>query len=345
MPSRGNLPVALCIMVFGLFVVVGPMPAFGAVANSHSHKHEKQSSKERVKDGIYVPRDAHHHGEHGEHNVEFDHEAIIGNTKEAQEFDTLTPEESKRRLLILIKMMDLNKDEFIDRHELKAWILRSFKKLSEEEAADRFDEIDQDQDEKITWKEYLQDTYAMEDEHFKKETIDFDTYEEEQQMIKQDKEMFHAADTNKDGVLHLDEFILFQNPEEHPQMLPILLEHTMKDKDKNQDGKIDFQEYVGESAGQHDKEWLITEKERFDKDHDANGDGALTGNEVLSWVVPSNTEIANDEVDHLFVSTDLDHDDRLSYLEILNNYDTFVGSEATDYGDHLQNINHLTDEL
>lgn len=66
---------------------------------------------------------------------------------------------------------------------------------------------------------------------------------------------------------------------------------------------------------------------------------------VLSWIVPSNTAIATDEVDHLFVSTDEDHDDRLSYLEILNNYDTFVGSEATDYGDHLQNINHLADEL
>lgn len=51
----------------------------------------------------------------------------VGSTKEAQEFDTLSPEESKRRLAILIKLMDLNKDEFVDRHELKAWILRSFK--------------------------------------------------------------------------------------------------------------------------------------------------------------------------------------------------------------------------
>lgn len=52
---------------------------------------------------------------------------FAGNTKDAQEFDTLSPEESKRRLAILIEMMDLNSDKFIDRHELKAWILRSFK--------------------------------------------------------------------------------------------------------------------------------------------------------------------------------------------------------------------------
>jgi len=67
-------PLALCAIAF--LAAVGPMPANGAVANSH--KHEKHLSKERVKDGIYAPRDAHHHGEDGEHNVEFDHEAIIG---------------------------------------------------------------------------------------------------------------------------------------------------------------------------------------------------------------------------------------------------------------------------
>lgn len=30
------------------------------------------------------------------------------------------------------------------------------------------------------------------------------------------------------------------------------------------------------------------EKEKFDKEYDKNGDGVLSGNEVLSWVVPSN---------------------------------------------------------
>lgn len=67
-------PMLLCII--GALALVGPMPANGAVANTH--KHEKHLSKERVKDGNYVPRDGHHHNDLGEHNVEFDHEAIIG---------------------------------------------------------------------------------------------------------------------------------------------------------------------------------------------------------------------------------------------------------------------------
>lgn len=97
-------------------------------ATTHKHGHSMGTgSKERLEDGSYSPRDAHHHGEDGEHNVEFDHEAILGSVKEAEEFDSLSPEESKKRLRLLVEKMDLNNDHFVDRHELKAWILRSFR--------------------------------------------------------------------------------------------------------------------------------------------------------------------------------------------------------------------------
>lgn len=57
------------------------------------------------------------------------------------------------------------------------------------------------------------------------------------------------------------------------------------------------------------------------------------------------SDVASDEVDHLFAASDSDHDNRLSYDEIVDNHDIFVGSEATDYGDHLQNIDKFRDEL
>lgn len=50
-------------------------------------------------------------------------------------------------------------------------------------------------------------------------------------------------------------------------------------------------------------------------------------------------------MDHLFAASDDDHDNRLSFDEILDHHDAFVGSEATDYGDHLQDIERFTDEL
>lgn len=97
-------------------------PSFSAT----THKHSYGGSKERAEDGAFAPRDVHHH-EGGEHHTEFDHEAILGSRKEAEEFDQLSPEESMKRLAVLVRKMDTNQDGFVDRHELKAWILRSFK--------------------------------------------------------------------------------------------------------------------------------------------------------------------------------------------------------------------------
>lgn len=100
--------------------------------------------------------------------------------------------------------------------------------------------------------------------------------------------MFKAADKDGDGVLIIDEFVRFNNPEEHPEMLPIVLRQTLADKDMNGDDKIDFQEFMGDSARDKDKEFLLTEKDKFDNDFDKNKDGFLTGNEILSWMLPSN---------------------------------------------------------
>ena len=56
-------------------------------------------------------------------------------------------------------------------------------------------------------------------------------------------------------------------------------------------------------------------------------------------------DIAEDEVDHLFAASDDDGDDLLGFLEVLEHHDVFVGSEATDYGDHLHNLDRFEDEL
>lgn len=94
-------------------------------ASAHLHPHSR--NLEREEDGSFKPRDHNHLGDDGSHNIEFDHEAILGSSKEAEEYDTLPPEEAKKRLLVLVKKMDLNNDQHIDRNELKAWIIRSFK--------------------------------------------------------------------------------------------------------------------------------------------------------------------------------------------------------------------------
>nr|CAD7439409.1 unnamed protein product [Timema bartmani] len=237
----------------------------------------------------------HNHIVDGVHYSEFDHEAILaryfifpGSVKEAEEFDHLEPEEAKRRLSILVKKMDLDKDGGITRNELHAWILRSFSMLSGEESQDRFEDADENQDGVVTWGEYVADTYGIRGSEEEDDEPEFGE-DAEDKLISDDRIMFHAADGNNDGLLDKLEFVKFTHPEEHPEMLPVILEQTLAEKDLDQDGSISFQEYIGQREGrQHDKEWLVTEKDKFDQELDKDSDGRLNSAEILSWVVPSN---------------------------------------------------------
>lgn len=66
------------------------------------------------------------------------------------------------------------------------------------------------------------------------------------QLLSDDKILFEAADKNKDGSLNKAEFFMFSHPEEHPDMLPVILKQTLQDKDTDGDGFISFQEFIGE---------------------------------------------------------------------------------------------------
>ncbi|KAG8229830.1 hypothetical protein J437_LFUL008798 [Ladona fulva] len=251
-------------------------------ASTHMH-----SGREREQDGGYSPRD-HNHIVDGEHHTEFDHEAILGSVKEAEEFDQLPPEEARKRLAVLLKKMDLDGDERISRKELKAWILRSFGMLSVEEAKERMEDADENEDGRVSWSEHVTDSYGSDrteenevDEYGNKVLSLKDMDEEDEKLLKDDKVLFDAADLNKDGLLDAREYPYFSHPEEHPEMWPIILEQTLRDKDADQDGR---------EAGTRDKdkEWLIAEKEKFDHEFDKDKDGSLDSSEIISWMVPSN---------------------------------------------------------
>ena len=64
----------------------------------------------------------------------------------------------------------------------------------------------------------------------------------------------------------------------------------------SRNGELSFQEYVGLRGQDKDKEWLIEEKDRFDNELDKNGDNVLNKDEILAWIIPSNEEIAKEEV-------------------------------------------------
>ncbi|XP_073941306.1 reticulocalbin-2-like isoform X2 [Choristoneura fumiferana] len=307
-----------------------------ASAAVHSHSVDTQ---EREGDGSYRARDFDHYGDSG-HNSEFDHEAILGSVKEAEEYDKLSPEESKRRLALLLPKMDVNGDQFIDRNELKEWILNSFRKLSREEAEERMSEADDNRDGVVTWGEYLQDAFGVDAE----EEIAPEDTGDTGMLVQEEKVMWHAADLNGDGKLDLNEFEMFTNPEEHELMHGFLVNQTLREKDQNHDGFVDFNEFIGDRGMQQDQSWMVAERDKFDHDLDADRDGRLDAAELRRWVVPDNDEIATEEVEHLFASADDDGDGRLAFEEVLRHHQQFVGSEATDYGNDLMG-EHFDDEL
>lgn len=304
------------------------------------------SAEERVQDGGGSRRGrGGHFGDFGDsdeaHDDQFDHEAVLGSAREAEEFDRLPAAEAKERLLVLAGRMDQDSDGHVSPAELKRWILRSFRSLSEEESREKLLESDQDGDGAVTWAEYLAETYGVDDED---EAPPADA--DEARLMTNDRELFQAADADADGRLDANEFVSFTHPEEAPHMLDVILRQTRLEKDLNGDGFIDFGEYIG-PRGDNPNGAVDLERQRemFDAGHDLDGDGLLDADEFKRWVAPSNEEIADEEVDHLFAAADDDHDALLSLQEIVDHHDVFVGSEATDYGDHLTNIHRFQDEL
>lgn len=180
--------------------------------------------------------------------------------------------------------MDKNQDKRIDKQELKDWITRSFKRLAQEEADQQMEEVDENKDGMVTWREYAKDTFDVDGDN----PIGNDLSSEEATLYEDDKDLFEAADLNKDGLLDATEFVMFINPEEYKEMHAAVLKQTLKAKDLDNDGKISFQEYVHERNKEFSKEDLAYAKDHFDNEYDKNSDGFLTGDEVLNWSVPDN---------------------------------------------------------
>lgn len=57
--------------------------------------------------------------------------------------------------------------------------------------------------------------------------------------------------------------------------------------------------------------------------------------QVRAWIIPEDYNHAEAEAKHLIYEADSDGDRELTKEEILDKYDVFVGSQATDFGEAL----------
>jgi len=128
----------------------------------HTRSHPHDHSKERIEDAFESHLQRQSLDEIDDH--ELDHEAVLGSRQKAQEFDGLSPEESRRRLKALVETgMDANRDGFVDQKELSEWVLKSFKNLAVEEGEDRLEEDDDNGDGYVSWDEYIKGSFDYDD--------------------------------------------------------------------------------------------------------------------------------------------------------------------------------------
>ncbi|XP_052065479.1 calumenin-like isoform X2 [Mytilus californianus] len=272
------------------------------------------------------------HEEEGEHNNDYDHEAFLGR-EEAKTFDQLTPEESKERLAILVEKIDKNKDGDVTEEELKEWIQYVQKRYITTDT-DRMWKDHDIQGDTLVWEAYKKRTYGFEDDHNDENSPNF-SYKD---MINRDERRWKAADKNKDGKLDKTEFSDFLHPEEAGHMRDIVVQETMEDIDKDKDGFISLEEYIGDMWPNQDgeePEWVKSEREQFNTYRDKNSDGKMDHEEVKDWIIPPDYDHTDAEAKHLIYESDTNKDGKLSKEEIIEHYDTFVGSQATDFGEAL----------
>lgn len=264
--------------------------------------------------------------DHNEHNVEFDHDAFLGK-EEAKKFDSMSPTESQEQLRLIFVKIDKNGDERISEEELKDWMRQVQINTMKTETRKQWKDVNPTNKEFLTWEEY--EKHAWEDD------------EADAEMIARDHRKWEIADVDHNSLLSFEEFHSFVHPESVEHMKEYVIQETMEDVDTDKDGRISFQEYITDAAHDADDEdgenagWDKEEEEEFKLELDKNNDSYLDYQEIRDWIIPNEDEHIMEETKHLFREGDFNTDGYLSVEEVVNSYDLFAGSSATDYGDML----------
>ncbi|XP_034937858.1 calumenin-A [Chelonus insularis] len=272
------------------------------------------------------------------HNPEYDHEAFLG--EEAKTFKHLTPEESSRRLGLIVDKIDKDNDGFVTQEELKDWIKYTQQRYIRDDVERQWKSYNPDESSnKLTWESYKKMVYGFMDEKDYDPQVHDENYSYSV-MLKRDRRRWSVADQDGDDALSKEEFTGFLHPEDTEHMKDVVVLETLEDIDKDGDGKVSLSEYIDdmyrpEEEEGEEPEWVKNEREQFSNYRDKDGNGFMDNEEIKNWIIPEDFDHAEAEAKHLIYEADKDLDKKLTKEEILDKYDVFVGSQATDFGEAL----------
>ncbi|XP_060086345.1 calumenin-like [Ylistrum balloti] len=188
------------------------------------------------------------------------------------------------------------------------------------------EDIDKDKDGFISLDEYISDVYDEDDED---DEHDEAPHDGEPDWVVSERQQFQShRDRNGDGKLDNDEVKEWIMPEDFDHS-GAEATHLVNSADDN---RVNM--YPNEN-GEEEPEWVKSERTQFEQYRDIDKDGKMDNEEVKSWIVPPDYDHSDAEAKHLIYEADSDKDGDLSKEEILEHYDLFVGSQATDFGEAL----------
>ncbi|XP_061299471.1 reticulocalbin-1-like [Pezoporus flaviventris] len=166
-----------------------------------------------------------------------DHEAFLGGGEEAREFERLRPEESRRRLRLLLPRVDADGDAALSAPELRSWMERGRRRSRARSAERALREHDRDRDRALTWDEFSSEAYGA-----------GPLGAPSRRQRARDERRFRAADGDGDGAVAGAELEAFLHPGDFERMRGVVVMETIEDLDKNGDGLIQEDEYIGRAA-------------------------------------------------------------------------------------------------
>ncbi|XP_009280931.2 PREDICTED: calumenin [Aptenodytes forsteri] len=258
-------------------------------------------------------------------NFDYDHDAFLG-ADEAKTFDQLTPEESKERLGCVRTTMTI--PQLLLCLSLSMLCISS-KPTEKKDRVHHDPQLSDKVHDDAQNFDYDHDAFLGADEA---KTFDQLTPEESKERLGM---IVDKIDTDKDGFVTEGELKAWIKKAQKKYVYDSV-ERQWQEFDMNQDGFISWDEYRNVTYGTYlddpdpddgfnYKQMMVRDERRF-KMADKDGDLTATKEEFTAFLHPEEYDYMKDIVVQ---------DGKLSKEEIVEKYDLFVGSQATDFGEAL----------